>query len=147
MRGVGKTLGKCCKRRSKRWLWGILHTTFLFGLVRAIIRNPCQPAMIRFSVVFFFPRSSDSVDWRHTCARKLWGSFGDCSAERRPDSMVSFSWETGREKSDQNAKQDLMLLEVTRNFLVLPTSSSKGLPTFALFQTLLVEFSQMDGSF
>ena len=27
-------------------------------------------------------------------------------------------------------EQDLMLLEVTRNFLVLPTSSSKGLPTF-----------------
>lgn len=27
----------------------------MFGLVRAIIRNPCQPAMIRFSVVFFSP--------------------------------------------------------------------------------------------
>ena len=25
-------------------------------------------------------------------ARKLWGSFGDCSAERRPDSMASFFW-------------------------------------------------------
>ena len=34
-------------------------------------------------------------------ARKLWGSFGDCSAERRPDSMASFFLgEKGREKSD-----------------------------------------------
>lgn len=62
--------------------------------------------------------------------------------------MVSFSWETGREKSDQNAKKRIgCCWKQLGTFLCFQPLQVKVFPLFALFQTLLLEFSQMDGSF